>query len=188
MVYIITNERGFDSLWNGRFYQIRVIGNLVRKLQGVNYGVVGSRREGHESVMAFVNQGIDGLEVFDVDRQFRRDSRADTFVSDTDMNFTGLLTGLTNTLSYRDTNVAKDTGVGVEKGKEKGSESVELAKDQGKQDNTKRFEELVKKLSHYAAGAEGVWNRARFEREIAVWHAAQAPPLGGGGNGGLGNQ
>jgi len=167
----IQNEELFDNLWNSKFYRLAAISELVNDLMGVDFSVVSSRREGHTSVMDFFRKGIVGNNVFNENLRFIRADRADTFVSDTDLNFHHVLISLANALSFRTSNQAKDTTAAVAgTGAAAKAESVAIAQDAGNQDASKRFEELVKRLKSYTRHSSATWTQTIFEARVATWH------------------
>merc|ERR1719270_2277652 len=166
----IMNEAMFGDLWNSKFYTLRMIHETCESLCTVDYSVVSSRRDGHTTVRQFLAHGIRGEEIFDENVRFRCNNRGDIFVSDVDLNFSNTVISLVNTLSHRETNVAKDTAAANKGGlKSDESEKVTIMKDQGTQDNAKRFEELVKVLKSYSRNSSACWTRRIFEERVATW-------------------
>jgi len=166
----IMNEAMFGDLWNSKFYTLRMIHETCESLCIVDYSVVSSRRDGHNTIRQFLAHGIRGEEIFGENERFRRNNHGDIFVSDIDLNFSNTVISLVNTLSHRETNVAKDTAAANKGGlKSDESEKVTIMKDQGTQDNAKRFEELVKVLKSYSRNSSACWTRRIFEERVATW-------------------
>jgi len=167
MPYVILNFDSFAALANARFYKVRSVKAIVRTLSRVDFSVVDSRREGHRAFNDFVDKGVDGDSLFGKDVRFVDNDLSDIYISDADGVTQALLVSITTSLSFRQTNKAKDTSAGT--GSDKHEGNVEIAFDQGVQDSTKRYEELVKRLSTLANDPGMVWRRGSFEERIATW-------------------
>lgn len=167
MSYRINQEDVFVRLGNSSFFSFAALRGLTRTLAAVDYSVVDSRRGGHTALNQFLTDGVDGWTIFDEETRFRKDSLRDVFVTDADAITSNLLISLANSLSWRATTNAKDTNAGTGAGKHEGN--VVLAFDQGLQDNTKRYEELVKALGRLPNDGTLVWRRSTFEDRVATW-------------------
>jgi hypothetical protein len=167
MPYTILNADKFMALSNARFYRVKTLKALVRSLSTTDFSVVESRREAHRALNDFINEGLEGDSLFSETTRFVAATMADIFVCDADAVTQTLFVSLAAALSYRQTNKAKDTSAGT--GTDKKEANVEIAFDQGLQDSTKRFEELVKRLSTLANDPIVVWRRGSFEERVAPW-------------------
>jgi len=173
----VLNDELFNNLYMAKFFLVGNLHTLTDNLLKIDYSVVDSRRQGHAWINEFIDSGILGRDLFndnpanDNPMRFRFNGRDDQFVTDLDGNFYGVIIGLTSVLSYRTTAVAKDTGAAIASGGKQSSEKMELAVDAAGQDNTKRFEELRKRLKTYTKFGSHTMNRAVFERNVATWVA-----------------
>lgn len=172
MPYQIFQEDTFVRLGSASFFPLIAVRRLVRTLAGTDYSVVASRREGHEALAQFIEDGLEGWSLFDENTRFAMESLRDAYLTDSDAVTNGILIALASSLSWRSSNVAKDTKEGTGSGSREAN--VVLAIDQGTQDNTKRFEELVKALGKLGGDSSLVWRRTSFESRVARWVEAPA--------------
>ena len=179
MPYQILLENRFVTLLNAKFFEVRACRELAKILMRTDYSVVESRREAHVALNNFVESGAYGDELFGEDMRFRQERMSESYLTEGDDNVSGILTSLSSVLSWRATNTAKDTSAGT--GKDKLEANVALAFDQGAQDNTKRFEELVKNFQRYLTNSAYIVRRKSFEASVAVWREpGHVPPVEGG--------
>lgn len=165
----ILNPGLFETYWHSKLYKLHAINELWTAMIRVDYSVIASRREGHVAINDFSVQGVPGGTVFDDNTRFRHESRADHYIPDSDLNFSNTISALASVLSWRSTSVAKDTQASTETGGSTEDPKVSVGKEAGLQDNTKRFEELVKELKTFGKPGGTSINREIFEREVAHW-------------------
>jgi len=84
MPYAILNADRFMALSNAKFYRVKVLKATCRTLSRADFSVVDSRREAHKAFNDFIDEGLDGDQVFAEDRRFQADTMADIFVCDAD--------------------------------------------------------------------------------------------------------
>lgn len=157
------------ELYNSEWYKLGAVLVLARTLARVDFSVVASRREGHEALNTFRN---DSSPIpFADDKRFPQ-SFASMYLCTHDPGFAGVLVELASVLSYREDNGAKDTKsvTDAKMPGSRGDKDVVLAFDQGKQDNVKRFEELVKSLGKMCNNRDLIWTQKTFEaRTDSTW-------------------
>jgi len=176
MPYTYLNYEYVAQLANANWVSTRELRGLCMALMPTDFSVVDSRREAHKALNDFTRRFLSGENLFDDEKRFPR-GFTHTYVTTADTRIQDLFVALSVVLSYRSTNVAKDTEVGSQTGKASTDKAVALALDQGNQDNVKRFEELVKSLCSLA-NSDYTWNRNKFER-YAVWYEGNEPPQTG---------
>jgi len=161
----IIDYSAFELMFSGRFYTLSSFRDLSSALNSCDFSVVESRRECHRAVVAFMDGGRLGENVFSDNDRFPAGLR-NCFVSSSDVNLQNWFASMTSALSYRSTAIAKDS----EAGAIQESDRHFLARDAGLQDSTKRFEELKKVLNLFLAAPMLRWNRNTFEEKVAgVW-------------------
>jgi len=168
MPYTVLNTDLFQNLLNAEWARVRQVRTLLRSLQRCDYSVVESRRESHRALNDFRDNMLWGDQFFATDARFP-DAPTDVFITTNNSPTAALLVSLSQVLSWRATNVAKDIEVAAP-GRGQGQGPPNPTPEQGAQDNTKRFEELVKSLSDLCNSDAALWRRPSFEQRInATW-------------------
>lgn len=133
---------------------------LYYVLLRVDYSVVQSRRDGQTATLQFMDTIMSACPG-STNVRFPEHHR---FLTDANDLFSDLMNEILAVLAWRETSNAKDTDAGTG-GKSKDKE-VMLAFDQGKQDNTKRFEVLRGQLNKFANNSGNSITRPTFEAHV----------------------
>lgn len=154
------------ELWNSGWYRVKDVKAISRMLGRCNYSVISERNKAHEALCAMIDDGKEAP--FSNDTRFP-DGWTDLFLSDHEVEVTTTFVGLQAVLSYRPSNIAKDTAVVTDsKGAGgKGDKDVVLAVDQGYQDNVRRFETLRLTLEMMLNNKDLLWTQRTFEDKAA---------------------
>lgn len=172
MSYTFRNGDYAAKAYNCDWATVRSVRKVVRALARFDYSVVEARREAHRVLNDFQDNMQPSDAIFARDRRFPA-GYENTYITTLDPNVEALFLSLDANYSYREGNTAKDTDAGAGRTK---TDVVFLASDQGKQDNVKRNEELLKQLALLATNDSVLWRRSTFEDRLsAVWTAAGAP-------------
>lgn len=171
MPYQFRNEDAAAKAVNAQWVRVRRVRDLSRALATVDYSVVESRREGHRTLVDFLNNMEPSESIFDEETRFPG-GFVNSYLTNFDSNVGALFVSLIAVLSYRTSNNAKDIEAGNNAKKEKETLAVT---EQGVQDNTKRFEELKKELDFLPNNDAIVWRRNSFEAKL---HADWVNPAG----------
>lgn len=150
------------ELWNSGWFRVQDVKAVSRMLGRCNYSVISERNKAHDALCAMIDDGKTAP--FSNDVRFP-DGWTDLFLSDHEVEVTTTFVGLQAVLSYRPSNVAKDTAAVTDsKGPGgKGDKDVVLAVDQGYQDNVRRFEALRLDLEKMLNNKDLLWTQGSFE-------------------------
>lgn len=120
-------------------------------------------------VLKFIGEMEYGDQIFAMDKQFP-EGYVHMYLTDYDQLFADTLVNLVSVLSYRTSNTAKDTNAASAAARGSRDQTLEIVNDQGVQDNTKRFEEMLKRLASFGNDDAYIWTRPVFEQRVAaVW-------------------
>jgi len=181
MPYTTKQESYFQRLENAEFARVRQTRTLIREMNEVDFSVVESRREGHQALNRFEQNMLFGTDFFGMEVRFPKTPQ-DLYITKDDTEIANILTSLSNVLSWRKTNVAKDTQ--SDKNSKNNVNEEKPNYDQETQDNSKRFEELVKRLNGFVRNAAYLWNQSSFEsRTFSEWEDPDESEPDNGDNG-----
>lgn len=167
----ILNADSLALMYSAKFFTLKECKDLLAVLNSCDFSVIASRREAHVALNVFVENARVGERLFDLDRRFPV-GLTSHFLSDADGPISNWISATSSILSYRSSNVAKDSALAVERD----SERLSLVKDQGEQDAFKQFTELKKVLTGLLNASIVRWNRATFESRVAGnWENPAAP-------------
>jgi len=174
--YTCNSTALFQAALQQRFFTIDQCEILVEALSQVTYGVIDSQRDGFTALNTFIGSGVKGKNLFTRSKRFP-ETDEDIYLSMYDHQVQRTLTALSTVLSFRLTNVAKDTNQGVTAGSSRGGGNAsgqdykDVANDQATQDNTKRFEELRRQFCGYLNDNLRLKNQHSVERDLSLhWH------------------
>jgi len=169
--YTARNDALFDEFVVSDAWELPQLTALTSALVGLPFFVQDERIKGLAALRTFATNSEIGGKYVNGDLQFPADK---VLYSAYNTELTDTIAALEATLSWRDTNVAKDTQVHKAVGSSKGTTDETGTNDQkgflgqSAQDSLKRFEVQINKL--YAIRKAGYWNRRKFEREMsATW-------------------
>jgi len=140
MAYTIGNEVRFEQYVVSRVWNITALNDLVTAMGAVNFFYQDSRNEGLRALGTFSTAARIGGDLVNADTQFP----AMPLYFSCSNDFPAVLSGLESAMSWRDTNVAKDTEVhktirNGQKDSESGSADQPGFLGQSAQDAQKRF-------------------------------------------------
>jgi hypothetical protein len=172
MAYTIPNARRFKMASASPWFKYEAALKLLNSLNRCDFSVIASRRETHQAINDFNDNGVPGYSLFGPTSRFP-DDIGSIFLSRFDTNTRTCLIGLATVLSWRASNEAKDVKAGKptrgeipdENGNDRRSSMQET------QDNTKRFEELTKEFANLLNNPDAVWDRDVFERHFDLTYA-----------------
>lgn len=178
--YTTSSTKLFQAALQSRFYTLEVAQDFSDAMSKVVYGVVDSQRDGFAALTKFLGQGVRGKNIFNRHTRFP-DTDDDIFITTYDQQIQRTLIALESVLSFRLTNVAKDTDKGTEasgsnrNGGQATQNYKDVANDQATQDNAKRFEELKRQFCSYLNDHLRIKNQHEVEKDLSLhWHAAPA--------------
>lgn len=181
MPYDIVDVKRWRIFRSQKLYNLDDLEKLITQLRAIDYSVVESRRTGHECLDAFVKNGVYASRIVSVDKRFPDDDDS-IFVSETDVSFSRAISGLSSALSFRVSNLPKDSelasqgSVSSPVGKTSRTDAQFMLSETNTQDNTKRYEELLKTLVKVSLDPNALIVREDFEKTYAKWGEAPAPP------------
>jgi hypothetical protein len=152
-----------------KFVPVSKLHDFLDAAMHTDYSVIESRRELHVRLAEITETSQKGSDMFTMQERFPN-AMKDLYMCTKDGVFINVMLSLASNLSWRSTTVAKDTAEGSGSGKTESN--VQISKEQGVQDNFKRFEELLKTLARTIGQPDLLWDRESFEeRTNAVWTA-----------------
>lgn len=168
MPYSSDNWELAETILFSSFIPVKSLSSLRKALLATNFSVVDSRRDCMVALNTWLESGITLLE----DKAERLPNQwGDAWNDMSDELTIKYLSAIQNTLSDRDSNVAKDVSEGNNDKKGKGTETIVMG-EQGSQDRIKRFEEVRTLLLKHLAGA-GSYTCTKLERKYHLtWTAA----------------
>jgi hypothetical protein len=167
MPYTWKNRDAAAKAFNAEWSTVKSVRELTRGLVKTDYSVVESRRSAHRLLNDFLANMEPASDLFHDEQRFPSGFMR-SYITNYDSNTEALFISLGSVLSYRTTNQAKDTDAGTGNNRKSDAQTVQV--DQGVQDNTKRFEELLRELALLPNADERVWRRSVFEHRInATW-------------------
>lgn len=146
---------------------------LRRQLATVNYSVIASRLEGQNFLAQFQQEGVEGNNLFGTSTRFPNLMK-DTYVTTFQTEFNTLLNELQASLSWRETNQAKDIQAGKadsgNRGQTQGSQghATDEIKETTVQDNTRRFNALRNEFNMKITKQETLWCQREFEQRLNI--------------------
>jgi len=157
----LLSEESFMLMYASTWWSLRRFNELKLALDTCDFSVIGSRRDTHAAIVAFMTQGIVGSTLFDENVRFPQ-GVAHAYYTDYDGAIANALSMLSSALSHRQTAVAKDTESNNPVG-----ERVVMTRDVSEQDATKRFEELKKLVIALTRLPNLIWSRRSFEAKVS---------------------
>jgi len=153
------NPIKFRVMTNAEIVRLRQVRNLLRLLRKVNYSVVSSRHEGHGAINEFMSSLLWGDQVFSPNLQFP-DGGLDMYLSFADNCTHSVFTGLISVLSWRSLKSQPSLSLDSKTPAVTGFSDTDL------NNNTKRFEELLKTLGDLVSDEQCIWESTRISEEV----------------------
>jgi hypothetical protein len=160
MVYATPqNPDKFLIMTNAEMVRIRQVRGLLRLLRKVNYSVVSSRHEGHGAIDEFMSSLLWGDQVFSANLRFP-EGGLDLYLSFADSCTHSTLTSLVSVLSWRSLKPQPSLS------QDPRAPAVTGFSDTDLNNNTKRFEELLKTLGDLVSDNQCIWGHTRITEEV----------------------
>jgi hypothetical protein len=164
MAYTFGDRTLARTIAQAGFYRINDVEEFLRLCIMTDFSVVASRRDLHSQFEQLWSRSLKGRELFTQTLRFP-DEFDDVYLCSYDKHVQDTFISLGNVLSWRSTNIAKDTRAGTQ-----GLHRDDVVTSQESQDNQKRFEELTKNFSSIVRTPAYIWSRETFEqRSRAVY-------------------
>jgi hypothetical protein len=172
MPYELQDRSTFTKYYYAKWIRLSDALDFVDELVKTDFSVVAVRRHTHIMMSDMTKNAMKGETFFSRNQIFPNDMKH-TYLCTADTELSKLLLDLSASLSYRTSNIAKDTQSTSKGGK---NVETEIMQDQGSQDASKSFYELAKRFDMYVKDPKNYIHSSNFEnRALCHWFQTLGP-------------